>query len=107
MGKSAIRPSWTNELGQNIASLLKEEKDLGVVIQSNLSPEKNIDKIFSDTFRMLRNIWIAFHFLDKDMMRKIITTMIKPSMEYAKVIWSAQKKKHVLKFERIATDNSK
>ena len=34
------------------------------------SPEKHIDKIFSDTFRMLKIIWMAFHFLVKDMMRK-------------------------------------
>ena len=47
------------------------------------------------------NIQIAFHFLDKDMMRKIITTMIKPKPEYAEVIWSPHKKKPVLKLERI------
>ena len=44
----------------------KEEKDLGVVIQDNLSPEKHIDRIFGDTFMMLRNIWMEFHFQDKD-----------------------------------------
>ena len=44
-----------------------------VVIQDNLSSEKHIDRIFSDTVMMLKNIWMAFHFLDKDMMRKIIT----------------------------------
>ena len=48
---------------------------------------------------------MAFHFLDKDM-RKIITTMIRSKLEYAEVIWSPHKKKHVLKLEtiqRIAT----
>ena len=44
---------------------------------------------------------MAFHFLAKDMMRKIITTMIKPKLEYAEVIWSPYKKKHVLKLERL------
>ena len=44
---------------------------------------------------------MAFHFLDKDMMGKIITTMIRPKLEYAEVIWSLHKKKHVLKLERI------
>ena len=50
---------------------------------------------------MLRNIRMTFHFLNKDMMRKIITTMIRPKLEYAEVICSLHKKKHVLKLERI------
>ena len=65
-----MRPTWTYKLRQNIILIEKVEKDLGVVIQDKLSPEKHIDQIFGDTFMMLRNIWIAFHFLDKDMMRK-------------------------------------
>ena len=43
---------------------------------------------------------MAFHFLDK-YMRKIITTMIRPKLEYAEVIWFSHNKKHVLKLERI------
>ena len=50
---------------------------------------------------MLRNIRMAFHFLNKDMMRKIITTMIRPNLEYAEEMWFPHKKKHVLKLERI------
>ena len=48
-------------------SIAKEVKDQGVVIQDNLPPEKQIGKIFGDTFMMLRNKRMAFHFLDKDM----------------------------------------
>ena len=43
--KSAMRPSWTYKLGENIISVAKEEKGLGVVIQDNLSPEKCINRI--------------------------------------------------------------
>ena len=50
---------------------------------------------------MLRNIRMAFHFLDKDMMRKNITSMIRPKLEYAEVIWWPHKKKNVLKIEKI------
>ena len=93
--------TYMDKLEQNITSIANEQKDVGVVIQDNLSPEKHIYRIFGDTFRMLRNIWMTFHFLDKDMMRKIITTMIRPKLEYAEVIWSPYKKKHVLKLEII------
>ena len=37
-----MRPSWLS--GQNIISIVKEEKDLAVVIQDNLSPEKHVNK---------------------------------------------------------------
>ena len=97
MGKSAMRPL----LGENISSITKEEKDLGVVIQDNLSPEKHIYRIFGDTFRMLRNIWRVFHFLDENMVRKILSAMIRPKHEYAEVIWPLHKKNHVLKLEKI------
>ena len=99
--KSAMRASWTYKLGENIISIAKEEKDLGAVIQDNLSTGKHINRIFGETFMMLRNIRMAFHFLDQDMMKKIMTTMIRPKLEYAEVIWSPHKKKHVLKLERI------
>ena len=81
------------DVGENIISIAREEKDLGVVIQDNLASEKHINRIFDDTLWMLRNIQMGFHFLDKDMMRKIITTMIRPKLEYAEVIWSPHKKK--------------
>ena len=32
MGKDAMRPSWTYKLGENIISIAKEEKDLGVYV---------------------------------------------------------------------------
>ena len=100
MRKSAMRPSWTYKLWENFISIVKEEKDLGVVIQDNLSPDKHINRIFGNTFMMLRSIRMAFHFLDKDKMRKIITT-IRPKLEYSEVIWSSHKKKYALKLERI------
>ena len=63
--KSAMRPSWTYKLGENIISIAKEEKNLGVVIHDNLSQQKHINRIFGNTFMMLRNIRMAFHFFRK------------------------------------------
>ena len=74
---------------------------MGAVIQYNLSPEKHIDKIFNNTFKMVGNIQMAIHFLDKDMMGKIITSMIRPKLKYVEVMWFPHKKKYLLKLERI------
>ncbi len=71
------------------------------MVQDGLSTEKHINTIFGNAYGMLRNIRMTFHFLDKDMMKKILTTMIRPKLEYAEVIWSPYKKKQIYKLERI------
>ena len=72
-----------------------------MVIQDNLSPENYIDKMFDDTFRVLRNMQIAFHFLDKKYDEKNTNTISIKKLEYAKIIWSPYKKNHELKLESI------
>ena len=44
-----MRSTWTYKLRHNIKSIEKDEKDLGVVIQDNLSSEKQIENIFGVT----------------------------------------------------------
>ena len=48
----------------------KEEKDLGVVIQDTVSPERHINQLFGSTYRTLTNIRVAFHYMYKDIMKK-------------------------------------
>ena len=50
---------------------------------------------------MLANIRVAFHHMDKDMMKRILTSMIRPRLEYAAVVWSPHAKKDIRKLERI------
>ena len=50
---------------------------------------------------LLRNIRTSFTYLDKEMMRKIITSVIRLRLEYAAVIWSPHEKKHIRKLERV------
>ena len=101
MGKSKYRPCKTYKMGEKIIKEVTEEKDLGVIIQNDLSPEKHVNKIFGKTYKMLQNIGLAFYYLDEGMMRKILVTLIRPQMEYAAVIWSPHMKKHQKKIERI------
>ena len=71
-------------MGEKVIMKSREEKDLGVIIQDTLTPERHISEIFGSTYRMLMNIRVAFHYMDKAMMKKIITTMIRPKLEYEK-----------------------
>ena len=101
MGRSKYRPQKDYKLGEEKIKEANEEKDLGVIIQNTLSPEKHINRIFGKTYNMLQNIGLAFNYLDEEMMKKILCTLIRPQLEYAAVIWSPYKKKHVKKIERI------
>ena len=68
-------------MGQEEILKTKEEKDLGVVIQGTWSPEWHINQIFGSTYRTITNIRVAFHYMDKDMMKKILTSMIRPRLD--------------------------
>ena len=64
----------------------REEKDLRVIVQDSLSPEQHINGICGSTHRMLSNMRVTFYYMDKDMMKKIIATMIWPRLEYAAAV---------------------
>ena len=60
----------------------KEEKYLGVIIHDMLTPEREINEIFTSTYHMVTNIRVAINYMDKSMMKKIITMMIRPKFKY-------------------------
>lgn len=45
-------------------------------------------------YALLANMKIAFLYVDKEMKKKIITSFIKSTLEYAAAVWSPQLKKH-------------
>ena len=44
---------------------------------------------------------MAFKYLDKEMIKKFISSLIRPKLEHAAVIWSQRKKKDIKKIEKI------
>ena len=101
MGKSSRRLTRNYKMGNTFISRRTEEKDLGVTFTESLSPEKHLNKIIGETYNLLRNIRVAFTYLDEDMIRKIFVTLIQPKLEYAAVVWSPWLKKDIRKIERI------
>ena len=101
MGLSKNRPRRIYRLGEEELKVSRHERDLGISIQDNLSPERHINKLFGESYKMLQNIGMAFHYMNKDMMKKIIVTLIRPKLEYASVVWSPHRKKDIYKLERI------
>ncbi len=87
MRKRERRPEWIYEMGDEIIKGNQHERDLGVIMQYGSSPEKHINNIFGDAYRMVRNVRTAFNHMDKDIVRKILTAMIRPKLECTGVVW--------------------
>ncbi len=101
IGKSQYRPRHDYKLGN--VELLKadKEKDLGIIIQNNMSPESHVNKLVRESLSLLANIRMTFNYLDENIMKKLITAIIRPRVEYAAVAWSPHMRKHIDKIERI------
>ena len=100
-GKSGTRVRGNYKLGNTNLDKKNEERDLGVIITDNLSPEKHVNRITAETYNLLRNIRAAFSYFDEDMVRELIVSLIRPRLEYAAVAWSPSLKKHIRKIEQL------
>ena len=100
-GESKKRPIWQYKLGNEVIPTADKERDLGVVINNKSLPDDHINQITSKMYYLLSNMKIAFTYIDADMVRKIITTYVRPTLEYASVVWNPHFQKDINKLERI------
>ena len=101
MGRSRRRPVFEYSLGGVQLSESQCEKDLGVCVTSDLSPESHINAIVRSVYALLANIKVAFRYMDKEMFRDIFITYVRPKLEYAAPFWSPHLKKHITKLEKV------
>ncbi|MPC96429.1 hypothetical protein E2C01_091687 [Portunus trituberculatus] len=59
-------------MAEEIIMKSSEEKDLGVITQGTLIPERHIKGlfIFTSTYKTLTNIRVAFNYLDKSLRKR-------------------------------------
>ncbi len=72
----AIEVSWNYTLNNELIMKKNEEKDLGVTVTNKLTFDKPINRITGETYNLLRNIKTAFTYLDEEMVKKLITSII-------------------------------
>ncbi len=65
-----------------------KKKELGVVINSKLSPKEHIQERVRNMQNLLANMRVSFTYIDEDMVKKIITSLICATLEYAAVVWN-------------------
>ena len=83
-----------------------EEKDLGVIMDSDLNFEQHILSKVNKANSIMGLIRRSFNFLDGYLFKKLYVTFVRPHLEYAQSVWSPYLKKHINtieKFQILAT----
>ena len=78
-----------------------EEKDLGVLVDNELSFVKHIAAQVGKANRVLGQIRRTFSYLDKNMMRQLFIAFVRPHLEFGNVVWSPHHKKYIDMIERV------
>ena len=78
-----------------------EEKDLGIVIDSNLRFEEHISSKVHKANAIVGLIRRTFTFLDCKLFKQLYTTFVRPNLEYGQVVWSPFLKKQVDMIENV------
>lgn len=101
IGEGIRRPHGNYKIGEIDLEKSQKEKDLGVMINSKLSPGDHINEQVRKAYALLANIRVAFRYVDVSMMKKLLVAFIRPILEYAAVVWSPHLKKHINKLEKV------
>ena len=77
------------------------EKDLGVYVDHDLNFSKHIQTQVNKANRLLGLIRRSFTYLDKETMKLLFTSIVRPHLEFGNVAWSPVLKKHVQLIEQV------
>ena len=78
-----------------------EEKDLGVIIDMELTFEKHIATKVKKANGIMGLIRRSFSFLDGETFKKLYTSFVRPHLEYANPVWSPHLRKHIRLLESV------
>ena len=80
---------------------VKEEKDLGVLVDDELTFSKHIETKVSKANQVLGIIRRTFQFLDKEAFMTLYKSMVRPNLEYASPVWAPALVKHKRAIEQV------
>ena len=76
------------------------ENDLGVYVDTELTFEKHIETVVNQANRMLGLIRRSYTYLDSQSLLKLYTSLVRPTLEYAKAAWTP-----ILRRDKILLEN--
>ena len=78
-----------------------EEKDLGVIVDSELTFAEHITEKVNKANALVGIIRRSFTHLDPDTFAKIFVAFVRPHLEYGQVIWSPHLRKYINMIEKV------
>ena len=84
-----------------------EEKDLGVIIDMELTFEEHIATKVKKANGIMGLIRRSFSFLDGETFKKLYTSFVRAHLEYANPVWSPHLRKHIRLLESVQERASK
>ena len=98
-----------NEIAERTYSLsphqklevIREEKDIGVYIDHNLSFDKHISAISNKANSMFAVLRRSFQFIDKETFVPLYKTLVRTHLDYASPVYNPYKVKHIEQLEAV------
>ena len=82
-------------------NVCKEEKDLGVIFDPQLSFDTHINKAINKANQMIGLIKRTFTYLNKDILLKLFKSLVRPHLEYGNIIWYPLLKRQSIAVEKV------
>ena len=73
------------------------EKDLGVLVDKDLKFTQHIESQVKKANRLLGLIRRSFTFMDKECMKQLFTSLVRPHLEFGNVAWAPYLEKSISK----------
>ena len=86
--------------GQKLGHIF-EEKDIGVIIDSELSFESHISAKVKKANQMMGLIRRVFTFMGKEMFIRLYTAFVRSHLEFSQVVWAPWKRKFIRLIEAV------
>ena len=89
------------KLGEKTLKAVHEERDLGVVVDQDLTFEKHMLEKINKANQKIGLIRRSFMHLDKEIFLMLYKSLIRPQLEYANQVWAPRLQKHKTMLENV------
>ena len=94
-------PRMQYSLGNHILSVVDTVRDLGVIVDSNLSFHEHCTSVHKKGLGLVFSLFRSFQCTNRSALIHAYRTYILPVLEYASPVWNPHLKKHIRSIERV------